>query len=81
MSDDDTIGPLPSEMTANDEKDEANIDCVRAKKRQALAGDNDEVVGPLPTEMEHETPDNMHPPPSKKHKKSWCITLFRIYIL
>ncbi|KAA0183500.1 Peptidylprolyl isomerase domain and WD repeat-containing protein 1 [Fasciolopsis buskii] len=69
MSDDDTIGPLPSEMTANDEKDEANIDCVRAKKRQALAGDNDEVVGPLPTEMEHETPDNMHPPPSKKHKK------------
>ncbi|VDP90439.1 unnamed protein product [Echinostoma caproni] len=71
MSDDDTIGPLPSEMILNSEDEDTNSGEQKSKKRRASDDERDDVVGPLPTEMQRNegSGDEADPPPAKQKKK------------
>ncbi|VDM16611.1 unnamed protein product [Hydatigera taeniaeformis] len=60
--DDDTVGPLPSEMTLNDNSDDNKRDRSDA---------HDDTVGPLPSEME-DSSSTMEPPKKKPKKKGIC---------
>lgn len=54
--DDDTVGPLPSEMILNDNDDNRD-----------RGGENDDTVGPLPSKMEDSS--STAEPPKKKPKR------------
>lgn len=64
---DDTIGPLPSEVTANDAGEEEN---GRNNQKRRYEGDTDindngDIVGPLPTMMEDHTAEPLKKKPKK----------------
>ncbi|VDD80088.1 unnamed protein product [Mesocestoides corti] len=75
--DDDTVGPLPSEMTAGGGEDivsstpgSAAGDLKRGRRRNSTdldVDDDGDTVGPLPSEME--APSSMEPPKKKPKKR------------
>nr|CDS33017.1 hypothetical transcript [Hymenolepis microstoma] len=72
---DDTVGPLPSEMTANNKDGKDDTEDNQKRRHEDNINDDDDIVGPLPTLMEDPTAEPLKKKPKKKVLKDEKILL------